>query len=323
MVCCFAPRCSHKSSDGICSFYRFPTDVVRWRLWVRSIRRADRKPSPHSRICSCHFPSGKKKAPVLFPKEIPVRQKTEDHSYCLRDGNPDWNELAPIEMDEVEEGAIQLVTVKEEAVEDPQPFTNILEEPSCSITVEEELQSERRYRIQLEIQLEQSRAELESLKEKQSYSRDRYSASQLSESVLRMETGLPDKETFGAVCEFVARYEDSITYQAGWRPKELNLEDQIFMTLMKLRHNYTHLHLAALFHCSVRAVRNVSITFIEVLHRLLFRGALSSPQEVRRALKRILHSGQMVELQLPCPSRDAAGSKKTSSHRFTLGKRRL
>ncbi len=44
---------------------------------------------------------------------------------------------------------------------------------------------------------------------------------------------------------------------------------------MKLRHNYTHLHLAALIHCSVSTVRTMSITFTEVLHRLLFKDIMS------------------------------------------------
>lgn len=44
--------------------------------------------------------------------------------------------------------------------------------------------------------------------------------------MIRMETGLPDRDTFSAVCEYVAHFEDSITYFAGWRrPKEIILED--------------------------------------------------------------------------------------------------
>lgn len=170
----------------------------------------------------------------------------------LSEENTDGNETGPLAMDGEEEGATQLMTDEQEwdppsqaAVEGPQPITNNVEEQWSSRMVEEELQSEQRNRIQLEIQLEQATAELSSLKNKQSYCRGRYSASQLSESVLQMETGLPDKDTFSAVCEYVAHFECSITYNAGWSPKELILEDQIFMTLMKLRHNYTHLHLAA------------------------------------------------------------------------------
>lgn len=62
-------------------------------------------------------------------------------------------------MDEEEKGGRQLMTDDEE---------------------HGELQSERSRGIQLEIELEQSRAELRSLKDKQSYCCDRYSASQLS-----------------------------------------------------------------------------------------------------------------------------------------------
>ncbi|KAF3840293.1 hypothetical protein F7725_019010 [Dissostichus mawsoni] len=152
------------------------------------------------------------------------------------------------------------------ANEGPQPLPENAEEQAT--TVEEKLQSQQRRIMQLEIQLEESKA-------KQSYCRDKYSASQLSEKVLRMETGLPDRDTFSAVCEYVARFEGSITYPEGWFPKALSLEDQVFMTLMKLR-NYTHLHLAALFHCGESTVRNVIVTFIEVLHKLLFKDIMST-----------------------------------------------
>ena len=86
----------------------------------------------------------------------------------------DGDETGPLAMDGEEEEATQLMTDKEEgdplspaAVEGPQSFTYNVEESS--------------------------KTELRSLKDKQSYCRDRYSASQLSESVLRMETSLPDK----------------------------------------------------------------------------------------------------------------------------------
>ncbi|XP_034091621.1 uncharacterized protein LOC117559081 isoform X2 [Gymnodraco acuticeps] len=45
MVCCFAPGCSHRSSHETCSFYRFPANVFQRRVWIRAMRRADRKPN--------------------------------------------------------------------------------------------------------------------------------------------------------------------------------------------------------------------------------------------------------------------------------------
>ena len=39
---------------------------------------------------------------------------------------------------------------------------------------------------------------------------------------------------------------------------------------MKLRQNYTNLHIAQLFSCSVATISNVVITFVHVLHNILF-----------------------------------------------------
>lgn len=124
-----------------------------------SPRRADRKPSAHSQICSCHFPSGKKKAPALFvaPND-PTRHIFGDHSYVLREEST-VNETVPLFMDEGEESATLYMADKDEdppslaVVEGPQPPTNNVEEHPGRSTVEEELQSERRKRIQLEIKL--------------------------------------------------------------------------------------------------------------------------------------------------------------------------
>ncbi|XP_071059418.1 uncharacterized protein [Pseudochaenichthys georgianus] len=222
------------------------------------MRRADRKPNACSCICSCHVLLQKRKRPVPFKA-----QNVEEHSYCLRGISDGMEEEAACLMTEEEAGP----STQAAADEDPQPLSENAEEQAT--TVEAKLQSQQRHIMQLEIQLEESKA-------KQSYCRDKYSASQLSEKVLRMETGLPDRDTFSAVCEYVARFEGSITYPKGWFPKSLSLEDQVFMTLMKLRHHYTHLHLAALFHCGESTVRNVIVTFIEVLHKLLFKDIMSA-----------------------------------------------
>ena len=64
-------------------------------------------------------------------------------------------------MDGEEEGDKQPMTAKEEGdpVSHPQPLINNAEEQSISETVAEEPHSERRNRVKLEIQLEQSGVE--------------------------------------------------------------------------------------------------------------------------------------------------------------------
>ena len=98
-----------------------------------------------------------------------------------------------------------------------------------------------------------------------------YSPARLSDEVIRMETGLPDKAMFSRVVGLVQRLEGSIVYAAGWRVEGMTMESQVFMALMKVRQNYTHLHLTQLFSCSTATVANVVKTFIHLLHRLLFK----------------------------------------------------
>ena len=85
-----------------------------------------------------------------------------------------------------------------------------------------------------------------------------------------METGLLTKEVFTIVVEYAAQFKESISYYTGWKVELIAFEDQIFLTLMRLRQNYTNLHLAQLFSCSVATISNIVITFIHVLHGLLF-----------------------------------------------------
>ena len=73
-----------------------------------------------------------------------------------------------------------------------------------------------------------------------------------------METGLPTKEVFYIIVNYVARFKGHIlNYYSGWWVEAISLEDQVFITLMKLKQNYTNLHLAQLFSCSVATVSNI------------------------------------------------------------------
>ena len=82
----------------------------------------------------------------------------------------------------------------------------------------------------------------------------------MDSEVLRMETGLPTKDVFQIVVNYISRFRDNINYYYGWRVDSITLEDQVFITLMKLRQNYTNLHLAQLFGCSVTTVTNIVLT---------------------------------------------------------------
>ncbi len=103
-----------------------------------------------------------------------------------------------------------------------------------------------------------------------------YSPEGRSDEVIRMETGLPDKAMFRRVVRLVQRFEGSIVYAAGWKVEGLTMESQVFMTLMKVRQNYTNLHLAQLFSCSTATVANVVKTIIHLLHTVLFKNMMAA-----------------------------------------------
>lgn len=82
-----------------------------------------------------------------------------------------------------------------------------------------------------------------------------------------METGLTDRDTFLVVVEYVACFQPTVTYFRDWKVESLSLEDQVFMTLMKLRQNYNCLH----FSTAARQQLVTISTFVDVTHQLLVK----------------------------------------------------
>lgn len=130
--------------------------------------------------------------------------------------------------------------------------------------------------IILEAEVKQLRNDLQQHEEKSKYFREKYSVSTLSDDVIRMETGLPTKQVFDVVVLYTLRFKDSIIYFHGWKVESISFEDQIFITLMKIRQNYTNLHIAQLFSCSETTISNIVITFIHLLHEILFTFLMST-----------------------------------------------
>ena len=95
-----------------------------------------------------------------------------------------------------------------------------------------------------------------------------------------METGLTNKDIFLIVVIFVrlllSLYSSDIDYYYGWKVDKVLLEDQVFITLMKVLQNYTNLHLAELFHCSTSTISNIILTFVHVLCKLFYEDCLKT-----------------------------------------------
>ncbi|XP_064153557.1 uncharacterized protein LOC135233686 [Anguilla rostrata] len=291
MVRCFAPGCNHESDVDACSFFRFPTHEEQKQIWTRLVRRADRRPSSSSRLCSCHFPKGKEKGPLWFP----------------------WHGTPSSEAREVGSGS-------SDAPEKGSDFTEAREVGSGSSDPPSKVFSPEVQAIIEESEVTDAQAKLQSLDEKMQYCRQRYSAFQLSKTVIRLETGLPDKRALQALVGFVARFQDTITYYSGWRVECLSLEDQIFMTLIKLRQNYLSVHLGELFQCSTATVSNIVSTFTQTLHELLFKGVINvvpSRKKNQTSMPASFHSFQNCRMIIDCTDIKIKASSQMDKNRAT------
>ena len=81
-------------------------------------------------------------------------------------------------------------------------------------------------------------------------------------------TGL-SPDMFRIVLNLCMRFE--ISYRDGWKVECVTREDQLFIALMKLRRNLSHIDLSVRFGVSVQTIGNIVTTWILVLHKILFK----------------------------------------------------
>ena len=210
-------------------------------------------PGKHSRVCSCHFREGKKSnGPEIF-------ERNRDKLFAEQRGPPPKKKkTVPKEK--------TLSELVEQAQRNEPP----------SVEKENDQRPKTTQEVILEAELDLAKRGLKNLEDKLDYKNRCYTVTELPGDVVRMETGLPTKEVFDIVVRHALRFKDSINYFAGWRVESIIFEDQIFITLMKVKQNYTNLHLAQLFNCSVATIANIVTTFIHVLHEILFKDIMTS-----------------------------------------------
>ncbi|XP_029910761.1 uncharacterized protein LOC115361510 isoform X2 [Myripristis murdjan] len=232
-----------------------------------ALMEADGQPTTSSGLFSCHFQRAKENDPGLSLKSNPTpywEQEMPKGSHLKIEEvvfKKEEEEEVPCSAEDAEVCPVESVNVH--------TGVNCQNDTECMFVCAE--------KVALEIELERTKAELRALKEKEAHWCHRYSAAQLSKEVIRMETGLPDRGTLNTIAGRVLHCKDSVCYSAGWKVECITVEDQVFLTLMKLRHNYTDLHLAALFNCSVAVIQNVTATFTGILRQLPFKDIMAVP----------------------------------------------
>lgn len=87
-------------------------------------------------------------------------------------------------------------------------------------------------------------------------------------------TGLPSKHHFNILLSLISKYK--INYYLGWNVEKVSIENQLLCTLMKLRLNLPLFVLSTMFGVVDSTIHNIVLTFIHVIHRLLFEGMMQS-----------------------------------------------
>lgn len=76
----------------------------------------------------------------------------------------------------------------------------------------------------------------------------------------------------------------TFNYYLGWNVTCFSLKDQILMTLMKLKLNLGHKDLAFRFNTSSSTVSNITLTFIILLHDILFKSLMDNvPSQLKKS----------------------------------------
>lgn len=86
--------------------------------------------------------------------------------------------------------------------------------------------------------------------------------------LILLYTGLPNAIIFNSVYELIKDL--NIQYYLKWKVEKISVQNQLLLTMMKLRQNFPHIDLAHRFQISQAAVSNIVITWIHELHKVLY-----------------------------------------------------
>jgi len=86
-------------------------------------------------------------------------------------------------------------------------------------------------------------------------------------------TGLPNKETF---LWLLGLFTKPLKYYKGYNVISVSKENQLLLTLMKLRHGMTHKVLGDWFQVSPSCITNIFRTWLSALHTVLFKSMMKN-----------------------------------------------
>ncbi|XP_031332217.1 uncharacterized protein LOC116162686 [Photinus pyralis] len=302
MVLCWAPGCNHYNQRETCRFFKFPTEPRLRAKWKQLVRRSI-EPGSGAFLCSCHFPDGRKEnGPKLFEYNREKRfafSSPEKKCRCT-DSRDIESKVQDNETSEPVPASSELQPSKSlqaSAWGDPQPSTSHELTASRQVPALDELQPSTSWQASILDESQPSTSqevfvssdsavvdaenyfllqEINAQKRQLQYFSNRMSFDSIADhnTLVLLYTGLPSKEIFESVYNLVSNLK--INYYFHWNVEKLNRKDQLLLTLMKLRQNAPHLDLAYRFGISQATVSNIVITWIHVLHQILFKKLMNT-----------------------------------------------
>lgn len=113
-------------------------------------------------------------------------------------------------------------------------------------------------------------------------------------------TGLPNAQVFDFLC---SHFTMPLQYHYNWNVTALSREDQLFLTLMKLKCNFDYIDLAVWFNVGKTTVANVFLTLLDALHQVIFLEALKtvpSRAKNRRSLPQCFKGFEDCRMIIDC-----------------------
>ncbi len=271
MVLCAVYACNHSyENKSGCSLFRFPANLR--QKWWSLCRRMDRSLDINNdRICSCHFKDGvKDNGPSIFPWNSGKAfdfSSPEKKLRCKRSSPKEVVATATI-LDNADASSDNRPNITFNVVSERRKEHSYVH--SCPAgTCTEQLASVAEAISRKEQEIRDLKCQLELLRLRKP--RMTISAIENNEEKMLMYTSFK-KEVFYILVQLLRRFQPLRYYSST--VTSISLEDQLLMTLMKLKLNCRDLDLAERFAVSRTTVSNVVKTHIVALHEILFDGML-------------------------------------------------
>ena len=201
-------------------------------------RRQDKQITSSSRICSCHFKDGlKDNRPTMY-------RRNSKKVFQYADPEPTRKQAKKKSASSLDQSLSACCSYESSS--------------SVALQVEVDILKSQVSKLESQLRNAPKAFSLDAIKD--------------DSSLLQHYTGLPSLAVFDLLLQLCSRFDFS--YYCGWNVSSISLQDQLFLTLLKLRCNFSHKDLGVRFSVCPSTISNVTITWINVLHEVLYAGFL-------------------------------------------------